>query len=529
MRKKIFLTVSFFVLAWASAPAQIILSLEECRERAVQTSKELDQARIGIDMAAYDRKIARANYFPAISATGAYIYNNRDIALISDSQSTVLTQSGTLLQGRLNETIGGMTGSLNEAMTSKMNQLMAAIQTNPALATEYMGSPMWQTILGMLQGTDLSSLSGHIPDIATPVNAIGADINDALHPNLHNIWLGSVTLTQPVFAGGKIIYSNQVAALAEELAASKYDQAYADIIVDVDAAYWQIVSIASKKRLADSYCELLNKTLQDVENTIEAGLATDSDALQVRVKSNEAKMLQTKAANGLDLAKMLLCKRIGLPLDSEIQLLDEDVEIIPQPILTEEKDLEEIYSDRPETRSLALACEIYDRKAKVARADMMPTVALTANYLISNPNAFNGIKNNWNGGMFSAGVLVRIPIFHGGEANYKYRKAKTEVVLYQNQLDDAREKIQLQVSHQRRLLKEAFEKLEMTQSCLQSAEDNLRSANVGYEAGVTPTSVVLGAQTAWLSAHSEYIDAEIELQMAFDALQKAEGSYKETK
>ena len=507
-----------------SAAAQEPLTLEDCRQMAVTQSKDLEQAGVQIKMAAYDRKIALANYFPNISATGAYLYNNRDIALISDTQSQLLTNAGTLVQGQLNAAMTGATQQISAAMQQKMTQLMTAIQTNPALAVEYMGSPMWQTILGMLQGVDPSSLAGLMPNIADPVNAIGADIDQALHPDLHNVWAGAITVQQPVFVGGKIIYSNQMAALAEDLAKSKYDMKYADVVLDVDQAYWQIVSISNKKKLAQSYSDLLQEMLSEVEKSIAAGVATESDALQVKVKANEAKMLLTKADNGLTLSKMLLCKRIGLPLDSEIILADENLDVIPEPADPQQKSLEDIYADRPETRSLALAGEIYDRKAKVVRADMMPKVALTANYLVSNPNVFNGVQKNWNGGLFTAGVMVNVPIFHGLENINRYKKAKAEVSLYQSQYEDARELIKLQVAQQRKVLGEAREKVELTLSNLDSAEENLRKATVGYEAGVVPTNTVLGAQTAWLSAHSDYIDAGIELQMAAASLNKAEGN-----
>ena len=314
-----------------------------------------------------------------------------------------------------------------------------------------------------------------------------------------------------------------MAALAQDLAQSKYDMKYADVVVDVDQAYWQIISIANKKKLAESYVDLLHQMERDVEAAIAAGVATESDALQVKVKANEAEMMLTKASNGLVLAKMLLCKRIGLPLESEITLADETLEVIPEPICPATKSMEDIYASRPETRSLTLASQIYDKKAKVVRADMMPKVALTANYLVSNPNAFNGIQNTWNGGMFTAGVMVNVPIFHGLETLNRYKKAKAEATLYQSQLADAKELIDLQVTQQRKLFEEAHEKLSMTESNLESAEENLRKAIVGFEAGVVSTNTVLGAQTAWLSAHSEYIDAGIELQMAAANLNKAEG------
>ena len=506
-------------------PAQEVqtLSLEDCRQMAVAASRDLEQARIDVQMAGYDRKIALANYFPNVSATGAYLYNNRDIALVSDSQSELLRNAGTLMQNQLNAGAANAIGQLSTQMNGAMTQLMTAIQTNPALAADYMSSPMWQTVLQMIQGVDPQSLAGFIPNIADPVNAIGADIDAALHPDLHNVWAGAITVEQPVFVGGKIIYSNQMAKLAEELAQAKYDGAYADVIVDVDQAYWQIVSIAGKKRLSESYADLLHTLQADVDASVRAGVMTESDALQIKVKVNEAEMLRTKATNGLTLAKMLLCQRIGLPLDSEIELADENLDVVPLPQRTGDKSLDDIWADRPETRSLDLASRLYDAKAKVTRADGLPKVALTANWMVSNPNAFNGIQHTWNGGMLSAGVMVNVPLFHGLENMNKYKKAKAEASLYRTQLEDAKQMIQLQVTRERKAYDEALEKLSMAQANLESAEENLRTATVGFEAGVISTATVLSAQTAWLSAHSDCLDAGTELQMAAAALRQAEG------
>lgn len=154
----------------------------------------------------------------------------------------------------------------------------------------------------------------------------------------------------------------------------------------------------------------------------------------------------------------------------------------------------------------------------------MPKVALTANYIVSNPNVFNGFQNNWNGGMLNAGVMVNVPLFHGMENMNRYRKAKAEASLYRDQLEDAKEMIELQVTRERKAWDEAVEKLTMAESNLESAEENLRTATLGFEAGVISTNTVLGAQTAWLSAHSDYLDASTELQMAAANLRKAEGT-----
>ena len=474
------------------------LTLEDCRQMAIESNKDLTQSRTKVEMAGYDRKIALANYFPNISATGAYTYNSQEIVLTDQATSATLQNLGTAISQNLS-------GSLQEMIGTIM-------ASDPAYAQKLMTDPMFQMAMNKLQ-------SG---EIAGTMNQIGSEIESHMHLDIENMFVGAVSLQQPLFMGGKIVAANRIAKLAEELALSQYDQKYQQTVVDIDQAYWQIVSVAAKKELAESYADLLHKMEKDVEISIAEGVATESDGLQIKVKANEADMMKTKAVNGLALAKMLLCKQIGLPLDSGITLVDEGSDSIRIPALSEEKDMEQIFLDRPETRSLDLASQIYENKVNVARADMLPKVALTANYLLSNPNPYNGFSKEW-GGMFNAGVMVSIPVFHGFEALQKTRKAKAEASMYRTQYEDAKELINLQVSQLRRQQAEAMEKLLMAQNNLECAEENLRKATIGFEEGVTDANVALAAQTAWLQAHSEYIDAGIELQMNASELQKAEG------
>ena len=489
-----------FIAIPAAVYGQQILDIEQCREMAVSNNRKLEQERIKVEMAGYDRKIARANYYPNISGTGAYMYRDKSISLISDDMSDKLTHAGDLAQGSLNEFMGN---------------LQQAIVSNPAAAAEYMQSPLWQTVIGALGQTDISAA----------LNQLGSELDDAFHLDVHNIFIAGVSLQQPVFAGGKIVAANRIADLAEELARSSYDKEYQDILTTVDQAYWQIVSIAAKKKLAENYAELLTRMQKDVDAAVNAGMATKSDALSIKVKVNEANMMKTKATNGLVLAKMLLCKEIGLDLNSDIMLADENAEEIPLPEMREKKAMDEVLADRPETRSLDLAAKIYDQKVRVARADMMPKVALTAGYLFTNPTTSNGITNKW-GGTFSVGVAVNVPIFHGMEATQKTRKAKAEAALYRSQYQDACEMITLQVAQLEKQMEEAMEKVSMAESNLDSAEENLRMAASGVKNGAVTTNTALSAHSAWLQAHSEYIDAGIEARMVNVNLMKAEGEMK---
>lgn len=475
------------------AGAQQVLTLDECRQMAVENNNSLKTAQQKIKVAGYDRNIALANYFPKITATGTYMYTSRDWKLIDDDKAAEIQNAGTTLQNDV---------------TNKMMQIMS----DKDVMTKYMTDAAFKKLIDGLQTTD----------IATPINAIGQHITDALTLDMHNLCGAVVSVQQPVFMGGKIVASNQMAKYAEELAQSQYDAEHAQVLADIEQAYWQIVSIAAKKNLAENYADLLRQMGKDVDALVAEGFATPSDALTIKVKMNEAEMLYTKATNGLALAKMLLCKECGLPLDSEITLADETLDAIPVPQMSPVISDEEVYAARPEIRSLDLAKKIYDKKVAVVRADGLPTVAVMANYAVTSPNVFNGFQNKF-GGFFSAGVLVNVPIFHGTEAIQKTRKAKAEAALTQYRLDDAKEMISLQVAQLRQQEGEALEKLTMAESNLENAEENLRVATAGWNEGMIASNVVLQAQTAWLQAHSEYIETGVELQMCSVNLAKAEG------
>lgn len=493
MKKTMWIIAAALCVLPTYAGAQQVLTLDECRQMAVENNNSLKTAQQKIKVAGYDRNIALANYFPKITATGTYMYTSRDWKLIDDDKAAEIQNAGTTLQNDV---------------TDKMMQIMS----DKDVMTKYMTDAAFKKLIDGLQTTD----------IATPINAIGQHITDALTLDMHNLCGAVVSVQQPVFMGGKIVASNQMAKYAEELAQSQYDAEHAQVLADIEQAYWQIVSIAAKKNLAENYADLLRQMGKDVDALVAEGFATPSDALTIKVKMNEAEMLYTKATNGLALAKMLLCKECGLPLDSEITLADETLDAIPVPQMSPVISDEEVYAARPEIRSLDLAKKIYDKKVAVVRADGLPTVAVMANYAVTNPNVFNGFQNKF-GGFFSAGVLVNVPIFHGTEAIQKTRKAKAEAALTQYRLDDAKEMISLQVAQLRQQEGEALEKLTMAESNLENAEENLRVATAGWNEGMIASNVVLQAQTAWLQAHSEYIETGVELQMCSVNLAKAEG------
>ena len=364
-----------------------------------------------------------------------------------------------------------------------------------------------------------------MPGLTSRLNGIGQTLVDGLRTDTRNMTLGAATLTQPLFMGGKIIAYNKITKYAERLAESQHATGMQDLILNIDQAYWQVISLANKKKLAEGFLKLVRKLDSDVEQMVAEGVATKADGLSVKVKVNEAEMTLTQVENGLSLSKMVLCQLCGIPLNTQIKLADEDMENLTLPDTYIESNVQTALANREELKSLELASQIYRQKVNVVRSEFLPSVGLTINYMVTNPSLVNGFENKFRG-MWAAGIVVKIPVFHWGEGIYKVKAAKAEANIARYRLEDVKEKIELQVTQSSYKVNEASKRLVMAQNSMDKADENLRYATLGFKEGVIPTSNVLEAQTAWLSAQSNKIDAQIDVKMSELYLNKSMGTLK---
>ena len=366
-----------------------------------------------------------------------------------------------------------------------------------------------------------------MPQFAQSLNAVGNEIRQAFRTNNRNMFGAAIMVRQPVYMGGAITAANRIADINEQLVANQVESSVENTLYDIDNTYWLVVSLHQKNKLAKSFLQLVEKLDNDVKKMISEGVATRADGLKVSVKVNEAEMSVTQAEDGLALAKMLLCQLCGLPIDSNITLEDEDKEQLPVAsyTLTNGNDLQTAWENRSELKMLQNAIDISKENTKLAKAAYLPQVAVTGGYLVTNPNVYNGYENKF-GGVWNIGIMVRMPIWSWQEGAYKVRASKAATNIANMELDEARDLITLQVNQNQFKVKEANKKLNMAAKNVEKAEENLRCANLGFAEGVMQTTDVMAAQTAWLEAQTQKIDAEIDVRLTHLGLQKALGVLK---
>ena len=482
---------AFALVLWALLPtgvhAQRLLTLDSCRAMALRNNKQLGVGRMKQEMSANMRRSARTQYLPKVNAIGGYVWTSREISLLNDDQKSALSSMGT-------NTAGG----LQSALEPLIAQLPAEVQARLA--------------------QDMGQFAGAL-------NQVGSAVVDGFRTDTRNMMAGAVTVTQPVFLGGAIVAANKMADINEEMAANSLEAQRQSTVYNIDHAYWQVVSLRQKEKLAESYVALVSKLKSDVQKMIDHGVATKGDGLSVSVRVNEAEMALTQVSDGLVLSKMLLCQLCGLPLQEDITLADEeskalsgDVNMTPLTGLTEQA-----MASRPELKVLQNTIDLSRQTTNVLKAGNLPQVLLTGGYALTNPNAFNGFEKKF-GGFWNVGVVLRIPVWNWGDVKYKVRAAKGATAMASLEMDEARELIELQVNQSNFKVKEALKKLNMAKSNVANADENLRMANLAFKEGTASLTTVMEAQTAWQSAQSQMIDAEIGVRLSQVELQKAMGT-----
>ncbi len=453
------------------------VSLDSCRSMALANNKAIRIAEENVRGAGYLRDAAKSAYLPGIDFTGGYMHNQRGISLLSEDAKLP-------------------TMSFDPKTMSYQYNILTGADGKPVVDPKS-GQP-----------------------IPTEVAVIP---KEAMEFDTHNVFFGAFTLTQPIYLGGSIRALNQIAKHGESIARSLQDVAREDVILSVDEAYWQVVSLAEKKALAQSFVDLIGSFRSNVKTMLDEGVATRSDVLSVDVKYNEACIMLTKVDNGLSLSRMALAQICGVPIDTQMTLTDEASEGISADMTIPATNMQDVYARRSDLEVLRKGIDLLKSKEDLSLSEMLPKLAAVGAWSFSNPNLNDGFRKKFGAG-FSVGAMLSVPIWHWGGNYNKYRASKSQTAAQRLLLEDMEEKVSLQVSQAKFRYNEAFKTYDMTRSNMNSAEENLRNADLAFKEGVMTTDDVMAAQTAWLQAKSEMIDAQIAIRLCHTYLSKVTGT-----
>lgn len=343
-----------------------------------------------------------------------------------------------------------------------------------------------------------------------------------LSPAILNNTSARLTLQQPLFTGFRLESSADLARFSAQAAQQDYDRDRADLIYDIQNAYWGLFKTLAFKRVVDENVSQVQAHLKDARNLYQQGLITNNDVLKVQVQLSDARLTQIHAKNAVRLATVGLNNLIGLPLDTEISLAS-GVERQPRQFADLAPLIEKALESRPEVKALESRVKAGEAGVALTRSGQLPQVYLIGDYSYARPNprvlpAQDRFKGTWD-----LGVAVSLDLWNGRTTAHQAEQARAQLVQAQDALAQLRDGIRLEVTQAFLTLLEAEERIEVAEQGVQQAEENHRVTSARFKAGLALNSDLLDAEVALLRAKTNYTQTLVDYELAQARLQKVIG------
>lgn len=452
--KRIFVAIFSLALAAVSARGQLTLSLEQCRELARENDPYMKNATLDVLAAQAQRREARAEYFPTVSAT----------ALAFHSLYPFIDLGVTDILGK--------------------------------------SDAAW-------------NISNYVDDFT---------YSNGMSPRYKALQYGygaSVTLMQPIYAGGRIANGNRLAELGVQAAGLKGSLQDRQTGDQVEEKFWLVVSLCEKDKLIGSAMNLLDSLGKDVDSALAAGLVTESDRLQVKLKKSELKSARLQLRNGVRLAKMDLFNAIGVKYSAISSCASEDSPYIDD--ITLESGLDglsapdaywvsedELASSMEETKLLDIQVEAKKLEKKMVLGSVLPQLALGGMYGYGH---YVG-DGKANGAVFA---MLSIPLSDWGKTSMKLKRYDYEVRKAENERDYLDSQLILRARQLWLGLTTSWEQMAVASEAVELAKDTYAKQSAAYEAGMVTMSELLQTQTEVINCEESYIESCIGYRKALDS------------
>ncbi|BDD12493.1 membrane protein (plasmid) [Fulvitalea axinellae] len=363
----------------------------------------------------------------------------------------------------------------------------------------------------------------YLPEVAASATGLYApDLELALSPEMvtdkFSVLATDVTMTQPIYAGGKIKAVNAQAEIGQQMADQSYGLTHADVLLKADQAYWNLAAATEAITLSEKYLDMLREMTEQMSDMYDLGLVPASEKLKVEVRKNQAELEVVRAKNGAEIAQTYLNQLLGNDLDTKIILTD-TLSNTPQSIDTTDG-INSALGNRNEIKLAENQIKLAEYDRKISRADYLPQVGVSAGYFYAYADK---IGENIDP-VSMLGGSVKIPVFHFGERKQKERLAKINKAKTENTYAQTCDYVTLEVKQLSLELEEYRQRINMSKKNVAQAAESLDETRQSFDAQLNTTADVLSAQAEWQKAKFDLIIALRDYELKKTEWQKAVGA-----
>lgn len=314
----------------------------------------------------------------------------------------------------------------------------------------------------------------------------GAVINP---PDNYNFTL---SIRQAIYTFGRLKWSTQAKHLAVKGAEENYRAQIHDLLQRVAILFHEALLDQQEVAIAVDALKAQEEALRTAEALFKSGVSARFDVLRERSAVSQARQNLLTAETERKVSRRKLLSSLGIMEDAPLEL--EGPESVPFEIGALEKAREQALAQRPELRSLDWAIQSAEANVKYIRALDRPRLDLQNQTVNRNATGFSPGSQN------TTSIVLTIPLYDGGVDQARMRQAREAIIQLQNNREEAKRSVLLEVEETFHRLLEAEEAIRVAEVGEIESEETLRVAFLRYRNSVSTLTELLDAQANRTSA-----------------------------
>ncbi len=326
-------------------------------------------------------------------------------------------------------------------------------------------------------------------------------------------------VVQPIFTGGKILYSFKNARLDLDIAKEKQRDARYGLKLNVKKVFFNILVMQELLKAHHEALKLAENNFTTIDEKFKLGMVSKYDRLRAELAVAKVKPDILQVEKSLELSRLNLKSITGIPLDTPIKLKGQLT--YTAYYLHEAALVEGALAHASEIAQLELQMKKARNLLKIAYGQFLPSLSLVAAYTYR-ADAFKFKPHIWEN-FYTINLALRFPVFTGLKRSAEIGEVKVMqkiLDLNRQQLNDA---LVLRVKELALTIRQAYENIQRGLKNIEMAKEGVRIARLTYEEGMISILELNSSVTELTGATVNFLQAVYNYNIAAAELEKVSG------
>jgi outer membrane protein len=334
-------------------------------------------------------------------------------------------------------------------------------------------------------------------------------------------YVGTLSVSEPIFAGNQLKYARQSADLLVQLSRLDADKDKDDIMYLVISSYLNYDKILENQLIVAQNMQDVQGKLEEITKYENQGLATQNDVLRYQLQKSQMQLTEIELENNRKVANYDMNVLLGLPDSTEIILPPVNYKLNETLVFTDL--LQQAQVQRRELQDLSYQTKIADINVKKVHDQRLPTVAASGGLYYINPTGEIIPTHNNLIAPITLGIGASWDIGTLYTNKNKEREAEVQRQELNTSRDQAVDDIRQDVHRQYIGYQQAQEKIKVLQVAVDQAQENERITESKFKNNLVNTTDRIDAQTLLYQARVNLELAKSDATIAYYDILKSTG------